>query len=108
MRFASEWEAAARELEGIAKFGRVDLASDPSFAWTLEGVGGSLLPGTRQWPPALPFVIGFAPNCESLSCAYRFRGELKADALQLFVADSLLHLPKVGLSLSLSVSLYLS
>ncbi len=96
IRFAPEWEAAAKELEGIAKFGRVDLSSDPSFGWTLYGVGGSLLPGARQWPPELPFVIGLAPTCESLSCAVRFRSDLRSEALQLFVADVLLHLPQVS------------
>lgn len=100
VRFAPQWEATANELEGIAKLGRVDLSSDPSFGWDLYGVGGSLLPGARQWPPELPFVIGLAPTCESLSCAVRFRSELKAEALQLFVADVLLHLPQVPAFLS--------
>ena len=92
-RASSSWEQAARELDGFAKFGRVNrklyrrlaVKVAPKHFMSSEPVAFSKLPA----------VVGFAQDCNNFWCAQRYRGEMKADDLGVFVMDKLLRLKEV-------------
>ncbi|KAL4447527.1 hypothetical protein ABPG75_004746 [Micractinium tetrahymenae] len=88
---STHWEAAARELQVLAHFGRIDFASQSMLVRFLAS-HLRLFSGPH---PAheLPVVVGFPAGCASMACARVFRGTFSAASLRQFAAEHLLRLP---------------
>jgi hypothetical protein len=88
VRAAPSWEAASSALGGVARSGRVDVATQPALASRLAGAQPGDFP--------LPLILGFAPRCASVRCARRLPpGRLSAEGVAAFATDTLARLPRV-------------
>eukprot|EP00884_Botryococcus_braunii_P002239 jgi/Botrbrau1/12015/Bobra.247_2s0020.1 len=94
-RFAPEWGRRCEGAGGHCQVRPRGFGLGPQLR--MDSSWGGRQPSAGIAPVASRAALRhwLAPNCESLSCAVRFSGKLRSDALQLFAADVLLHLPQV-------------
>ncbi|KAK9816879.1 hypothetical protein WJX72_006532 [[Myrmecia] bisecta] len=91
--FAPEWERAARETGPWAHFGRINYATDNVLAHQLAWQASTF--GVPFSVHSTPMIFGFPPSCRDLECAVHFRGQLRSEAIQQWLADEVAGLPHV-------------
>eukprot|EP00240_Pyramimonas_obovata_P004210 CAMPEP_0118940246 /NCGR_PEP_ID=MMETSP1169-20130426/30931_1 /TAXON_ID=36882 /ORGANISM="Pyramimonas obovata, Strain CCMP722" /LENGTH=373 /DNA_ID=CAMNT_0006884685 /DNA_START=153 /DNA_END=1270 /DNA_ORIENTATION=+ len=98
-RAASSWEQAAKSLEDMARFGRVNYQRERTLSAklapknaVLAALGGAL---QAVSPYDLPVVVGIRADCSSISCVKRLRDPLRTDNVLRFASEKVLKLDGV-------------